>query len=112
MTHPATTPASSSEAVENLAVTEERRLEQNERLIAVLHVVEQEIKKQNSLKFAFARGTLYGLGTVIGATVLIAILGWFLAGTIGSIDNLPIIGHLISDEIVRELEATTSTAKQ
>jgi hypothetical protein len=90
--------------LEKLTATEERRLKQNERLISVLQEVEEKIERQNSLKLVFVRGALYGLGTVIGATVLIAILGWFLANTIGSLDNLPIIGHLISEEIVREVE--------
>lgn len=84
--------------LEKLTATEERRLKQNERLIAVMHVVEEQIKIQNSLKLSLLRGALYGLGTVIGATVLIAVLGWFLANTVGSLDNFPFISEVIDQK--------------
>ena len=55
---------------------------QTTRLIEVLTNLEGHIKRQNSLKYAFLKGVVYGLGTVIGATVLVAILGGLLASTI------------------------------
>lgn len=53
------------------------------RLIEVLTTLEHEIKRQNSLKFIFLKGTIYGLGTVIGATVLVALLGGIITSTFG-----------------------------
>jgi hypothetical protein len=51
---------------------------QTSRLTEVLGSLEKHIKRQNSLKFVFVRGMIYGLGTVIGATVLVALLGGVL----------------------------------
>lgn len=48
------------------------------RLFDVLEKLEQQIEKQNSFKFAFLRGIVYGLGTVIGATALVTLLAWFV----------------------------------
>lgn len=50
-------------------------MEKNEkRLVAVLEELEKLTKKQLSFKFAFVKGVVYGLGTVVGATILIAVL--------------------------------------
>jgi hypothetical protein len=54
---------------------------QTTRLIEVLQDLEGNIKRQNSLKYTFLKGMIYGLGTVIGATVLVAIFGGILATT-------------------------------
>lgn len=59
-------------------VTENDSTPQNTRLIAVLERLELNIKQQNSFKLVFVRGMIYGLGTVIGATVLVALLGGLL----------------------------------
>jgi hypothetical protein len=59
------------------------------------------------LAFQFVRGLALGLGTVIGASVLVSILAYFLA----QIDFLPIIGDWaaqIADQIGAEIEATRS----
>lgn len=103
MKTPEQTPAQFDRAIiAELAQTETRRLEQNERLISVLQVVEKEIKRQNSLKLSLLRGALYGLGTVIGATVLIAILGWFITQTVGTLDAIPLFGDLINNDVIYE----------
>ena len=52
---------------------------QTARLIEVLESLEKHIKRQNSLKHALVKGMIYGLGTVIGATILVAILGGLLS---------------------------------
>lgn len=57
---------------------------QTARLIEVLTTLEHDIKRQNSLKFIFLKGTIYGLGTVIGATVLVALLGGIITSTFGT----------------------------
>ena len=63
---------------------------QTARLIEVLEKLEADIKKQNSLKYALLRGMIYGLGTVIGATVLVALVGGIWAATIGKVVSVDI----------------------
>lgn len=54
---------------------------QTARLLEVLESLELRIKRQNSLKYALVRGMVYGIGTVIGATVLVALFGGLLVST-------------------------------
>lgn len=58
---------------------------EQDRLITVLHSLEDQMKRQNSLKSTLIRGMIYGLGTVLGATVLVALLGATIAGFINSV---------------------------
>lgn len=51
------------------------------------------------LAFNFARGLAFGLGTVIGASVLLSIVAWFLS----QVEFLPIIGYYAS-EIARQMK--------
>lgn len=70
---------------------------QQQRLITVLNELEEEVEKQNSWQRVFLRGALYGLGTVIGATILIAIFGSIFAlavETLG-ITNIPYLGDIV-----------------
>ena len=70
---------------------------QQQRLITVLGELEDEVEKQNSLKHVFVRGALYGLGTVLGATLLLAVLGSMIAlavETLG-IANVPYLGDFV-----------------
>ena len=55
---------------------DETEFEQREQLIKVLGDLEDLTKRQVSIKFIFLRGVVYGLGTVIGATVLISVLSF------------------------------------
>lgn len=71
-----------------------------ERLLHVLQSLEEHIKKQTSLRFAFLRGAVYGLGTVIGATLLLALFGGILATAISSLGGLPLIGEYIDQQAV------------
>jgi len=73
-----------------------------ERLLHVLQSLETEIKKQTSLKFAFMRGAVYGLGTVIGATLLLALFGGILASVSSSLGGLPVIGEYIDQQAVQQ----------
>lgn len=57
------------------------------RLLDVLEALEKQIMKQNSLKLALLRGVVYGLGTVIGATILVTLLGWIIKITIGDLST-------------------------
>ena len=55
---------------------EETEQQQRERLIAVLGSLEDLTNKQVSIRFIFLRGIVYGLGTVIGATLLISVVSF------------------------------------
>ena len=85
---------------QHTAPTEEEN--QQLRLITVLYSLEGLIKRQTSLKFAFLRGAVYGLGTVIGATLLIALFGGILAATIDSLAELPFVGQFVNPEAAEE----------
>ena len=60
---------------------EERQ--QRERLITVLSKLEDLTERQVSLKYALMRGVVYGLGTVIGATIIISISSYFFVQIFG-----------------------------
>jgi hypothetical protein len=62
---------------------DENERDQRERLINVLGDLETLTKKQVSFKFIFLRGAIYGLGTVIGATVLISVVSYFFVQLFG-----------------------------
>jgi len=70
---------------------------EEEHLKDVLVSLRSLIKKQVSLKFAFARGLIYGLGTVIGATVLIALITWLLGIFIQDVSGTPLIGPALEE---------------
>lgn len=72
-------------------------------LLDVLTQLEKRIARQNSLRYAFLRGAIYGLGTVIGATVLLALLTGFITATFGSIAELPLLGPLLEQDTTTEL---------
>lgn len=86
----------------DLEAVEKERLKQNERLLKVLGKLEGQVARQASFKLAFVRGVVYGLGTVIGATVLIAILGGILAGTVDSLRDWPVVGGWLESASVEE----------
>jgi hypothetical protein len=69
--------------------------DQTDKLLEVLSVLESRIKKQNSYKNAFLKGLVYGLGTVIGATVLVALFGGVIAATLQTLT-----GQEINSEIL------------
>ncbi|SHM00462.1 hypothetical protein SAMN05443432_10496 [Roseovarius litoreus] len=51
------------------------------------------------LAFNFARGLVFGLGTVLGASVLLSAVAWSLS----QVEFLPIIGEWVS-QIARQME--------
>jgi hypothetical protein len=83
---------------------------QQQRLITVLNELEEEVEKQNSWKHVFVRGALYGLGTVIGATVLLALLGSLVAIAVDTFgfQDIPILGNFIEKTVVEQLDRTRS----
>jgi len=62
---------------------DENEQEQRERLIQILGGLETLTKKQVSVKFIFLKGVVYGLGTVIGATVLISVVSYLFVQIFG-----------------------------
>lgn len=56
--------------------------------------------------FQFVRGLAFGLGSVIGATILVSLLGLFFS----RIDFLPIIGEWAS-EIARQIDVEGYTGE-
>ena len=63
------------------------------------------IRVQNSvpklLLFQFGRGVAFGLGTLIGASLLLSALGWSLS----QIDFVPVIGDWAS-QVAAEIQST------
>ena len=61
------------------------------------------IRVQNSLwrliAFQFVRGLAFGLGSVVGATLLVSVLAWWLS----QIEFLPIIGDWAA-QIVKQIQ--------
>ena len=85
----------------------------SEDLASEVHALRTEIRKLNShrfvrihndlprlLAFNFARGLAVGLGTVLGASVLLSVLVWSLS----QIEFLPIIGEWAA-EIARQMRS-------
>jgi len=60
------------------------------RLIEILKDLDTNIKKQNSLKYAFLKGIFYGLGTMISATVLVALLGGVIVKVLNTFSDTPL----------------------
>ena len=80
---------------------------QEQRLITVLNDLEEEVEKQNSFRWVFLRGTLQGLGIVIGSTVLITLLVRFIAlfvDTFG-LEDIPFVGDFIEQTVTQQLES-------
>ena len=66
-------------------------LNQNiERLIVVA-------KRANSFHYVFLRGVLWGLGSVIGATIVAVIMIAILSNIIQSINDVPILNNITSN---------------
>lgn len=66
-------------------------------LVEVLTDLKQQIRRQTSFRFIFARGIVYGLGTVIGASVLIALLTWLLGAFFTEPTDAPLIGPALEE---------------
>ena len=55
------------------------------------------IKRANSFYYVFLRGVLWGLGSVIGATVVAVIIIAILSSVIQSINDVPILNKIINN---------------
>lgn len=64
-----------------------------DRLLEVLETLEHRIARQNSLKYSFARGVVYGLGTVVGASILVALFGGTIAAVLNNFSAEPVVSE-------------------
>lgn len=84
----------------------------DDRLPSQIAALQQELARLNDhrfmrlheslprmLAFQFARGLALGLGTVVGATILVSLLGYMLS----QIDFLPVVGTWAT-EIARQIQ--------
>lgn len=92
------TPEASGLEVEVRALQEELRYLRKHKMFVVYQSV------WRILMFRFAVGMAVGLGTVIGATVLLSLIIWALS----QIEFLPIIGGW-SSEIARQIQEAVSS---
>lgn len=70
-----------------------------ERLTKVVGDLERDFYRKRTFWWSFSHGLLYGVGTVLGAVILVGLL-FFLAGKLG---NIPLIGDFFK-EIMRDAE--------
>jgi hypothetical protein len=96
---PQTAPQNSQEeAIRRLTAEVERF--NNHRFIAVQN------SRWRLLGFQFMRGLAFGLGSVIGASLLVSMIGWWLS----QFEFLPLIGDwmvILSDEFERAVGTST-----
>lgn len=45
-----------------------------DKLTSILNQIDTELKRQNSFRFIFLRGLTRGIGTALGATILVALV--------------------------------------
>lgn len=83
-----------AEASQKKTETEKEQIELGKKLQAFYD--SGYVNRSQAFWFSFLKGVLGGLGSVIGATVAIAILLWVLSG----LDQVPFVGHF--SESVRE----------
>ncbi len=78
-----------------------------EKLTAEVEKLNQHrfIRIQNSvwrmMLFQLGRGLAFGLGSVLGATIVVSILAWFIS----QIEFIPLIGNWAS-EILKQIDTT------
>lgn len=78
-----------------------------EKLTAEVEMLNQHrfIRIQNSvwrmMLFQLGRGLAFGLGSVLGATIVVSILAWFIS----QIEFIPLIGSWAS-EILKQIDTT------
>ncbi|MFZ9685798.1 MAG: DUF5665 domain-containing protein [Gemmobacter sp.] len=75
-----------------------------EELVAAVEALRRELARRPgpiaTLGWQLARGLAFGLGTALGASLLVSVLGWWLA----RLEILPIVGEWAA-EILRDIES-------
>lgn len=62
------------------------------------------LDRRHSLTYSFFRGIVTGLGTVLGATIVVAILAYLFS----HVEFIPLIGTWLS-EIIKQIDLTALT---
>lgn len=79
-------------AVTDISLPEELRQVRNELIrLNALHLFEWNRRTANVLFMQFLKGTFLGLGSLLGATIVISVLVYFLS----QIEFIPIIGDWV-----------------
>ena len=55
------------------------------------------IKRANSFHYVFLRGVFWGLGSVVGATIVAVIIIAILSNIIQSINDVPILNNIVNN---------------
>ena len=55
------------------------------------------IKRANSFHYVFLRGVLWGLGSVVGATIIAVVIIAILSNIIQSVNDIPILNNITSN---------------
>ena len=55
------------------------------------------VKRANSFHYVFLRGVLWGLGSVVGATIIAVVIIAILSNIIQSVNDIPILNNIINN---------------
>lgn len=69
----------------------------------LLQKISQQLAKLTSLKQSFLSGIVYGLGTALGASVVLAFALWLLARFVATLENIPAVGDWVQKAPVEEI---------
>ena len=67
-----------------------------------LRRLNDNLRKQNSLKEGFKRGLVHGLGAALGASIVAAVALAILAKVINTVDNVPFVEDIIEKSQVKD----------
>ncbi len=80
---------------------------QTKKLIQETERLADKIERANSIKFNILKGLVYGVSTVIGATLVAALVISILSKTIQTASDIPIVGDIIEQTNVEALLETS-----
>ena len=55
------------------------------------------VKRANSFHYVFLRGVFWGLGSVVGATIIAVVIIAILSNIIQSVSDIPILNNIINN---------------
>jgi hypothetical protein len=71
----------------------------NEKIYSILNQIDRNLKRQISLKRIFIQGMVRGLGTALGATVILAIFTTIILKTASTLDIEMILQYFFNDAV-------------